>query len=109
MFLTLYLRIFGQCCTQIKLNCLQNPDKPLFFFTYQIRIIIICIMNNAFDIKLASVSTDIGLQLRPQVANNARKTTSAELFGGGKELVIAHANKRYVLRHTNLGKLILTK
>ena len=66
-------------------------------------------MNNNFDIKLASVSSENVPQLRPKVANNARKTTSAELFGGSKELVIAHANKRYVLRHTNLGKLILIK
>jgi hemin uptake protein HemP len=66
-------------------------------------------MVNAFDIKLASVGNDNGAQLRPLAANKARSVTSAELFAGGKELVIEHANERYVLRHTNLGKLILTK
>jgi hemin uptake protein HemP len=66
-------------------------------------------MNNAFNIKFANVGTDNVPQPHPKGTNKARKTTSVELFGGSKELVIEHAGERYVLRHTNLGKLILTK
>jgi len=38
-----------------------------------------------------------------------REITSAELFGGGRELHIRHADEIYTLRQTNKGKLILTK
>jgi hemin uptake protein HemP len=35
--------------------------------------------------------------------------SSAALFAGAKELVIAHAGQEYRLRQTSQGKLILTK
>ncbi|PPC93613.1 MAG: hemin transporter hemin uptake protein [Methylotenera sp.] len=35
--------------------------------------------------------------------------SSAVLFAGAKELVIAHAGQEYRLRQTSQGKLILTK
>ena len=38
-----------------------------------------------------------------------REITSAELFGDGREIRILHADEVYTLRHTNKGKLILTK
>ena len=66
-------------------------------------------MNNAFDKKSANVDRDDEAATRLPALNKVRTITSAALFAGGKELVIEHANERYVLRHTNLGKLILTK
>ncbi|GFO69431.1 hypothetical protein GMLC_30100 [Geomonas limicola] len=38
-----------------------------------------------------------------------RTVTSADLMGGGKELIILHADAEYLLRITSNGKLILTK
>ena len=38
-----------------------------------------------------------------------REITSAELFAGGREIHIRHADEIYTLRQTNKGKLILTK
>ena len=38
-----------------------------------------------------------------------REITSAELFAGGREIHIRHADEVYTLRQTNKGKLILTK
>lgn len=38
-----------------------------------------------------------------------REITSAELFAGGREINIRHADEIYTLRQTNKGKLILTK
>jgi len=38
-----------------------------------------------------------------------REITSAELFAGGREINIRHADGIYTLRQTNKGKLILTK
>lgn len=37
-----------------------------------------------------------------------RRMTSAELFGGARELVIEHDGRTYQLRITQNGKLILT-
>ena len=37
-----------------------------------------------------------------------RRTTSAELFRGARELVIEHDGRSYQLRITQNGKLILT-
>jgi len=42
-------------------------------------------------------------------ASRANFTTSAELMGSVKELVILHAGAEYLLRVTSNGKLILTK
>ena len=44
--------------------------------------------------------------LQPRVR---REITSSELFAGGRELHIHHADEVYTLRQTNKGKLILTK
>lgn len=66
-------------------------------------------MSNALNIKPVRVDPDSSVISRPFTPNRVRSITSAELFAGGKELVIEHANVRYVLRHTNQGKLILTK
>lgn len=38
-----------------------------------------------------------------------RRVTSAELFAGGKEVIIEHEGEAYRLRCTSKGKLILTK
>ena len=42
-------------------------------------------------------------------ARTRREITSAELFAGGREIHIRHADEVYTLRQTNKGKLILTK
>jgi hemin uptake protein HemP len=42
-------------------------------------------------------------------AAGEQSVSSAQLFKGGKELVIEHASARYRLRITRQGKLILTK
>lgn len=42
-------------------------------------------------------------------ASRTNFTTSAELMGSVKELVILHADAEYLLRVTSNGKLILTK
>ena len=39
----------------------------------------------------------------------SRAITSEALFAGQRELLIEHAGAAYLLRLTNLGKLILTK
>jgi len=44
--------------------------------------------------------------LQPRVR---REITSTELFNGGREVHIRHADEVYTLRRTNKGKLILTK
>ena len=44
--------------------------------------------------------------LQPRVR---REITSSELFAGGRELHIRHADEVYTLRQTSKGKLILTK
>jgi hemin uptake protein HemP len=49
------------------------------------------------------------LATRALPEGKTRRISSAELFAGSKELLIDHANDSYVLRHTNQGKLILTK
>jgi hemin uptake protein HemP len=49
-----------------------------------------------------------GSQSRPP-AQPRRVITSAELFGGAREIHIRHADEIYTLRQTNKGKLILTK
>lgn len=66
-------------------------------------------MTNALIINPVPVDSDNKFTTRPLVPYKTRRITSAELFSGGKELVIEHASERYVLRHTNQGKLILTK
>jgi hemin uptake protein HemP len=38
-----------------------------------------------------------------------RQIRSAELFNGGREVLIEHAGELYSLRQTSKGKLILTK
>ena len=38
-----------------------------------------------------------------------RQIRSAELFDGGREVLIEHAGELYSLRRTSKGKLILTK
>ena len=38
-----------------------------------------------------------------------REITSVELFAGGREIHIRHADETYTLRQTSKGKLILTK
>jgi len=38
-----------------------------------------------------------------------RRISSAELFGGAREVLIEHSGVLYRLRHTSQGKLILTK
>lgn len=38
-----------------------------------------------------------------------RRMTSADLFGGAREVVIEHDAEAYRLRWTSKGKLILTK
>jgi hemin uptake protein HemP len=42
-------------------------------------------------------------------SSRRREITSAELFAGGREINIRHADEIYTLRQTNKGKLILTK
>lgn len=42
-------------------------------------------------------------------ARPRREISSAELLGGGREILIRHADEVYTLRQTNKGKLILTK
>ena len=44
-----------------------------------------------------------------RVENRKKRWTSQELFGGGRELVIVHAESEYRLRLTSQGKLVLTK
>jgi hemin uptake protein HemP len=42
--------------------------------------------------------------VRPQ-----RQVSSATILDGDREVIIAHGEQRYKLRHTFAGKLILTK
>ncbi len=44
-----------------------------------------------------------------QTTRSRREITSAELFAGGREIHIRHADEIYTLRQTSKGKLILTK
>jgi hemin uptake protein HemP len=44
-----------------------------------------------------------------QLARRHREISSADLFGGNREIQIRHANEVYTLRQTSKGKLILTK
>jgi hemin uptake protein HemP len=46
---------------------------------------------------------------RPLLEQKERSYTTAELFGGLREIVIAHEGGDYRLRITASGKLILTK
>ena len=41
-------------------------------------------------------------------AHETRRVTSSDLFRGGRELEIEHNGRRYQLRITQTGKLILT-
>lgn len=41
-------------------------------------------------------------------AASTRRVSSAELFAGGREIEIDHNGRRYQLRITQTGKLILT-
>ena len=45
----------------------------------------------------------------PTDRDGVRRMDSAALFAGAREIEIDHAGARYRLRHTALGKLILTK
>jgi len=38
----------------------------------------------------------------------SRRVSSADLFGGAREIEIEHNGRRYLLRITQTGKLILT-
>ena len=44
----------------------------------------------------------------PAGVREPRQISSRDLLGGGKELVIVHDGRRYYLRVTQNGKLILT-
>ena len=44
-----------------------------------------------------------------EVVSGERTVSSAELFGGGRHIVIEHDGERYRLQCTSKGKLILTK
>jgi hemin uptake protein HemP len=57
------------------------------------------------------ITTVSGTEAAPrEVAHRAapRRTSSRELFGGSRELVIDHDGRQYQLRITQNGKLILT-
>lgn len=56
------------------------------------------------DMALASPSAGATATARAK-----REITSAELFAGGREIHIRHAEEIYTLRQTSKGKLILTK
>jgi len=45
----------------------------------------------------------------PAPARPRREIASSELFAGGREIHIRHADEVYTLRQTSKGKLILTK
>jgi hemin uptake protein HemP len=45
----------------------------------------------------------------PSRLNAPKQTTTRELMGSAKELIILHAEDQYRLRITSNGKLILTK
>lgn len=45
----------------------------------------------------------------PEADAPTRRTTSRELFGEARLLLIDHEGETYALRRTRLGKLILTK
>ena len=49
------------------------------------------------------------LPATPEAAAPVRVVSSDALFEGAAELLIEHHGARYRLRHTALGKLILTK
>ena len=44
-----------------------------------------------------------------EIVRGERTVSSAELFGGGRHIVIEHEGERYRLQCTSKGKLILTK
>ena len=46
---------------------------------------------------------------RAPVSDMPRIFQSADMFAGGKEVIIEHQGTTYRLRHTSQGKLILTK
>ncbi|MCX5495069.1 hemin uptake protein HemP [Kaistia dalseonensis] len=45
----------------------------------------------------------------PAAASELKVVSSADLFGGAREIVIRHAGENYRLRVTRAGKLILNK
>jgi len=48
-------------------------------------------------------------EAHPRGVASPRRISSAELFSGAREILIDHSGVTYTLRHTSLGKLILTK
>jgi hemin uptake protein HemP len=69
-------------------------------------------MMNTFEDKknlsnAGEPASTTGRVRRVELANN--RIESRDLFGGGREVVIAHGGETYRLRLTALNKLILTK
>ncbi len=65
---------------------------------------------NAADKSLVSPREPEGTRdVAASLRRERLEITSAQLFGGNRELRIHHADEVYTLRHTNKGKLILTK
>jgi hemin uptake protein HemP len=63
-----------------------------------------------FDPPKTALNSAGGTQPGPAAgASRQRRISSAELFAGGREILIEHSGETYRLRHTSLGKLILTK
>jgi len=66
---------------------------------------------NGYHLQMNDEATPPGRRTGPLDAGPAaarRRTTSAELFRGARELVIDHDGRTYQLRITQNGKLILT-
>lgn len=63
----------------------------------------------ARDTRSIDRSDDLAIPQPGFKQSTIQKLTSAKLFAGAKELVIAHAGQEYRLRETSQGKLILTK
>ena len=80
-------------------------------------IVIIYINYRAVELQISKKNhvdtiqiTDSSESVRKNTPVTASKNiSSAQLFGGARELVIEHAGAAYRLRLTNQGKLILTK
>ena len=90
------------------MRCLESPQGERRALDVRMRIIIISIL-------MADDPDAPRGDLRFRTANRppgetvgSRQVSSRDLLAGGKELVILHDGRRYYLRVTQNGKLILT-
>lgn len=60
------------------------------------------------DANKAAILEAASPPAQPRTTHDTRRVTSEDLFAGARELEIDHNGRRYQLRITQTGKLILT-